>query len=128
MSSSSELTGRWVGHYVQREQQYPITADLVQAGERLSGSMYDGQPDRECSPFEAACEAGLPPGVDEQIEAQLRKMVPGASGGRIRYVSHLPTASVLEGRRHGPTVSFLKTYQGTSFSGYRVGEQLVGIE
>jgi hypothetical protein len=90
--------------------------------------MRDGHPDRECSAFEAACEAGLPPGADEQIEAQLRAMVPDAPAGPIRYVSHLPRASVLEGRRRGPTVRFLKTYQGTSFGGYKVGDKLVGVQ
>jgi hypothetical protein len=122
------MTGRWVGHYLQRGREYPITADVVQAGQRLSGTMRDGSPDRECSPFEAACEAGLPPGADEQIEAKLRQMVPDAGAGPIRFVSHLPAAAVLEGTRRGKTVAFLKTYQGTSFGGYKVGEKLVGIQ
>jgi hypothetical protein len=128
MSPTLDVTGRWVGHYLQREQQYPIMADLVQAGERLSGSMCDGHPDRECSVFEVACEAGLPPGADEQIETRLREVVGGGPAGPIRYVTHLPAASVLEGRCHGGTVSFLKTYQGTSFGGYKVGDKLVGVK
>jgi transcription antitermination factor NusA-like protein len=128
MSSSLELTGLWVGHYLLGGKKYPITADLVQAGQRLSGSMHDGQPDRECSTFEAACEGGLPPGADEQIEAKLREMVPDAPPGPVRYVSHLPAAAVLEGVRRGQTVSFLKTYQGTSFGGFKVGDKLVGFQ
>jgi hypothetical protein len=128
MSLSLDLTGRWVGHYVQNDQEHPITADLVQLADRLSGSMYDGRPDRECSVFEAACQAGLPPGTDEQIAANLRQMVPAVPGAPIRYVAHVPTNSVLEGRRSGRTVSFLKTYQGISFDGYKVGDQLVGIQ
>jgi hypothetical protein len=119
MSSPLKLTGRWLGHYLQRGQKYPITADLVQAGQRLSGSMHDGHPDRECSLFEAACEDGLAPGADEQIEARLRAMVPDAPAGPVRRVSHLPAASVLEGVRRGQAVSFLKTYQGASFGGYK---------
>jgi hypothetical protein len=67
-------------------------------------------------------------GTDEQIEAKLRQMVPAVRGAPIRYVSHLPTHSALEGRRTGQTVFFLKTYQGTSFGGYKVGDQLVGIQ
>jgi len=128
MSSAIDLTGRWVGHYVQGGQEYPILADLVQAGPRLSGSMHDGHPDRECSTFEAAVEAGLPPGADEQIEARLRDLVPDAPAGPIRYVSHLPPVSVLEGRCDGSTVSFRKTYQGTSFGGYKVGDKLIGMK
>jgi hypothetical protein len=128
MSASIELTGRWVGHYLQRGRKYPITAELVQDGQRLSGSMHDGQPDRECSTFEVACEGGLPPGADEQIEAQLRALIPDARGGPIRYVSHLPAAAVLEGACRGQTVSFLKSYQGTSFGGFKVGDKLVGMQ
>jgi hypothetical protein len=90
--------------------------------------MYDGQPDRNYSVQQATAEAGLPPGADEQIEAKLRELVPDAPAGPIRYVSHLPRNSVVRGRRTGPTVSFLKTYQGTSFGGYQVGDQLVGFQ
>jgi hypothetical protein len=78
--------------------------------------------------FEAACEAGLPPGTDEQIEEKLRQMVPGAKGGPIRYFSHLPNVAALEGLCRGQTVSFLKTYQGTSFGGFKVGDKLVGMQ
>jgi hypothetical protein len=127
MSSLSDLTGRWIGHYRHHGQEYPITANLVQAGEGLSGSMRDGHPDFEFSVFEAAAEAGLPPGADEQIEASLREAVPGAPTAPIRYVSHLPPDSVLAGRCSGRSVYFLKTYQGTSFGGYKVGDQLLGI-
>jgi hypothetical protein len=128
MSSPLDLTGRWIGHYLQRDQEYPITADLVQAGECLSGSMRDGHPDREYSVFEVAFEAGLPPGTDEQIEAHLREVVPDAAAAPIRYVSHLPPESALEGRRKGRTVSFLKTYKGTSFGGFKVGDRLLGFQ
>jgi hypothetical protein len=125
--SSTPLTGRWIGHYLQGGQEYPISADLREAAERLSGFMYDGQPDREYSVFQAAAEAGLPPGEDEQIEAKLREAVPEGATGPIRYVSHLPPNSILLGRRTGQSVTFLKTYQGVSFGGYRVGNQLVGM-
>jgi hypothetical protein len=126
--SSTNLTGRWIGHYLQRGEQYPITADFLEEGEHLCGFMYDGKPDRDCSVFEAAAEDGMPPGMDEQIEAKLREMVPDAPAGPIRYVSHLPTNSILQGRRSGQTVSFLKGYEGTSFAGYQVGSHLVGIQ
>ena len=72
MSSPSNLTGRWIGHYREMGQEHPITAELVETGKRLSGSMRDGHPNSEHSVFEAALGAGLPPGADEQIEAQLR--------------------------------------------------------
>src|SRR5262245_42161614 len=125
---STNVTGRWVGHYLQRGEEHPITADLLEVDGRLSGFMYDGQPDRDYSVFQAAAEAGLPPGADEQIEARLREMVPDAAPGPVRYVSHLPHNSILQGRRTGRTVSFLKTYQGTAFGGYQVGDRLVGVQ
>jgi hypothetical protein len=126
--SSTNLTGRWTGYYIQSGEEYPITVDILETGARLSGFMYDGQPDRDCSVFQATAQAGLPPGADEQIEAKLREMVPDAPAGPIRYVSHLPPNSILHGSRTGQTVNFVKTYQGTSFGGYRVGDQLFGIE
>jgi hypothetical protein len=125
--SSTKLTGRWIGHYHQSSEEYPITADFLEAEEHLSGFMYDGKPDRDYSVFQIASEAGLPPGADEQIEAQLRQRVPDAPAAPIRYVTRLPPNSILRGRRTGETISFLKAYQGTAVSGYQVGNQLVGI-
>jgi hypothetical protein len=122
------LTGCWVGHYFQHNQARPIAADLVHEGRRLSGRMRDGHTKSESSVFEAASEAGLPPGEDEQIVARLRSLVPGAAGGPVRYLMHLPTDSVLEGRVEAGTVYFLKTYQGSHRIGFKVGDRLVGRE
>jgi hypothetical protein len=124
--SSANLTGHWIGHYLQGGRSYSITADLVQVEERISGSMRDEHSDKECSLFELTADAGLPPGADEQIEARIRKLMPDAPAGPIRYVSHLPPESTVEGTCSGQTVAFKKTYQGTSFGGYKVGEQLLG--
>src|SRR5262245_44151850 len=104
--SDTILTGRWTGHYVQQGKQFPIAADFLESGECLSGFMYDGHPDRDCSVSEAIAEAGLPPESGEQIEAKLREMVPDAPAGPVRYVSHLPPNSILRGRRTGQTVYF----------------------
>jgi hypothetical protein len=73
-------------------------------------------------------EAGLPPGADELIDAKLRSLLPDAGREPIRWVSHVPADSVLEGRCDGEVVSFTKTYMGSSFSGYRVGDKMVGAE
>ena len=66
--------------------------------------------------------------TDEQIIAALRSSVPDAPSAPIRCVGHLPPESVLAGQVDGSTVSFLKTYQGSHLSGYRVGETFVGSE
>lgn len=128
MSASANLTGRWIGSYMQGGQERPITAELHQDGVKFTGSMRDGQPDRECSLFEGAMEAGLPPGADELIDEKLRSMIPEAGRDPIRCVSHLPEESVLEGSSQGDVVTFTKTYLGTSFSGYKVGQKFVGTE
>jgi hypothetical protein len=122
------LTGRWTGYYLQRDRRFPITAELLQDGHSLSGSMRDESPESDWSLFEVASHEGLPPGADEQIESSLRKMHPYEPARPIRYVFRLPPASDLKGRCRGHTVSFLKTYQGRSFSGYKVGDKHVGVE
>ena len=92
------LNGRWAGEYRQMGRSAPIEADLVvDADGHLAGTMRDGQTDQELSVFEATASAGLPPGSDEQIEARLRAPAQEVSGP-IRFVTHLPSESVLEGR------------------------------
>src|SRR5262249_39726206 len=83
---------------------------------------------RDCSLFEATVEAGLPPGADEQIDANLRALIPDAPATAIRSLSHLPPDSQIAGRCEGRVVSFVKSYKGSSFSGFKVGDKSVGIE
>ncbi len=124
--SSAILTGRWIGEYLQQGKAFPITADLLQTEDRLSGFMYDGNPNRNYSVSEAVAEAGLPSETADEIEAKLREMVPDAPAGSVRYVSQLPPNSIVRGRRTGQTVYFLKSYQGIAVGGYQVGDQLIG--
>jgi hypothetical protein len=126
--SNRDLTGKWAGHYWQHDRPNAISAELSQNGHVLSGSMQDLRTDGDYSVFEVAAQAGLPPGADEQIVAALRQAVPGAGSGPIRYVTHLPPESQLDGRVGGDRVYFLKRYQGRSYSGYRVPDRLVGSE
>src|SRR5262245_60513514 len=120
------VTGRWAGHYAQFGRENGITANLVQDGETLTGTMTDGEPRREQSVFEAAAQAGWPPGADEQIVARLRELFPDRPGAAIRYLTEMPATSVLEGKARGGTISFVKTYRGEMRSGYLVGDQFVG--
>lgn len=128
MSNAITLTGRWVGDYTQHSRSSPISAEFEQSGEALKGTMRDGVTDRDQSVFEVAAEAGLHPGADEQITAQIRELFPESPTAPIRFVSHLPEKSRLEGSFKPPTVYFLKTYQGSHSSGYKVGEALVVSE
>jgi hypothetical protein len=120
------LTGSWIGHYMQRDRVRGIAADLQQEGERLSGQMRDAETVFELSIFELAAECGLPPGADEQIVSALREQFPDEPRAPIRAVSSLASDSLLEGSVRGRTVTFLKTYQGEAFHGYRVGGREVG--
>ncbi len=120
------LTGPWAGHYWQHGTTHPIVAEFVQKGDRLTGTMRDGDTAAEWSLFDVAAEAGLPPGADEQIAAQLQALLPGASGTPIRYEAQLPAVSVLEGEVRQREVMFFKTYQGEHFTGYRIGDRRVG--
>jgi hypothetical protein len=128
MPDLQNLTGHWVGSYRQYDRSSPISAELTQDGETLSGMMQDGEPDHDRSVFQAASEAGLPPGADEQIVERLRAMFPDAPAAPIRFVSHLPPQSALQGRVEGLNVYFLKTYRGTHTSGYLVGNAIVGSQ
>jgi hypothetical protein len=126
MSRDTNITGPWTGKYFQHGRPQPIEADLVQAGERLTGSMRDGVTDSELSVTQVALDAGLPPGGDEQIVDRLRKLFPDAPATEIRYVTHLPPDSALEGWVNGLEVYFLKVYDGTHYGGYVIGDKLVG--
>ncbi len=128
MPEPVNLSGRWVGHYVQRDRPHPIAAMLRQEGARLSGWMRDGETEFERSVFEAAAEAGLAPGDDEKIIAQLRQAVPDAGNAPIRSVSQLPSDSLLAGGVKGQRAWWLKTYQGVEFGGFRVGDKYVGVQ
>jgi hypothetical protein len=128
MTREPNVTGRWVGNYFQHGRPQSIVADLVQAHQRLTGSMRDRETDFEYSITEWANEAGLPPGGDEQIVDRLRLMFPDAPATPIRYVMHLPPDSELEGWVKGPEVSFLKFYMGDQYGGYLIGDSVVGFQ
>jgi hypothetical protein len=128
LASSFDLTGSWAGHYIQREQEHPINVELIQKEQTLSGSMRDGQSEFDYSVSELAFEAGLPPGADEQIEANIRAHVSSSPASPIRYIQQLPQESVIVGVCAGSRVDFVKTYKGTSSSGFKVGDQFLGFQ
>lgn len=126
MSARIDITGRWTGAYLQHGREHPITADFAQIDSHLQGKMTDGVTEFETSVFDAAMEAGLPPGADEQIVASLRKQYPDLPRAPIRATATLPAASILEGVVQGRTVRFRKTYLGEHFTGWRIGDRLIG--
>jgi hypothetical protein len=126
MTHDEKLSGHWAGEYYQQNSPHPIALELTQEGDRLAGTMTDGETDKESSVFEATAAAGLPPGADEQIVAKLSEMFPDTPADSIRYITHLPADSSVEGWVRDGTVYFLKTYEGIHFGGYKVGERVVG--
>jgi hypothetical protein len=121
------LTGRWSGHYVQRDQLRAITAEFRQDGDALEGTMRDEQTSFVMTVYEMAAECGLPPGADEQIVKALRHQYPDRSQVPIKALMTLPGESAVEGEVRGRNITFRKTYRGEAFSGYTVGEQRVGV-
>jgi hypothetical protein len=122
----SDLSGDWEGCYMQSGASRRITAVISQAGNRITGTMRDWETEFDRSLFDAALEAGLPPGTDEQIEEQLRRLHPADRKSPIRSRSRLPTDSIIEGTIQGHFVAFTKTYQGEHFTGYQIGGREVG--
>jgi hypothetical protein len=120
------LTGRWHGYYVQRDLKHSLTADLKQDKSVLKGTMMDATTEVERSIFEMVVAEGLPPGTDELIIARFRASFPDMSCSEIRCVMHLPTHSIIEGSIKERRVSYRKSYQGESFSGFRIGKRYVG--
>jgi hypothetical protein len=120
------LSGEWEGHYLQHDEQHRIRAELTQTGNRLSGTMVDVVTEFDHSLDELACEAGMAPGMDESIDAQLRRMFPNACGDEVRIQSVLPSNSRLEGTVAGDYVVFTKTYDGEHRVRYLLGDQ--GLE
>ena len=123
MPNDINLSGTWVGEYRQYDRPHAITADLHHSGEVLTGSMRDGEPDQEMSVSEVTSGS-----EDEQIVAKLREMFPDSPIAPIRYVSHLPPESTLEGWVRGSGIYLLKSYRGVSFGGFLVGDRIVGQE
>src|SRR5262245_31734515 len=112
MSNDLDLTGTWVGEYRQHNRPHAIAAVFHQAGEVLTGTMRDVEPDQEMSVTDATSDSGDVPGTDERIVARLRAMFPDEPASPVRYISHLPPRSTLEGWVRGSRVYFLKSYRG----------------
>lgn len=124
--AGADLSGHWEGYYKQSGASRKISATISQTENRITGTMRDLETEFDQSLFDAALEAGLPPGADEQIDEHLRRTYHAQRNAPIRSKSRLPSDSTLEGTVQGHFVTFRKTYQGQHFSGYQIGDQEVG--
>lgn len=118
-----KLSGKWVGHYRQGDDEVPIEVNLDQVGDRIQGTMSEPATEREYSVSSVALRDGWPPGEDELLVKTLREQFPESGNAPIRVYLKMPSDSQLSGRVLGSRVEFQKTYLGTCTSGYLVGKE-----
>src|SRR5262245_22274254 len=124
MPTSLDLTGRWVGCYRQFGREFPISADLSQTGELVTGLMTDGEATSEFSFADGLSHTRLP-----WYTVWLARLIVGARwpfrrrAGPLRLFWRLPRTAAVEGRVQGHRVTFCKSYQGDTKSGWRWGDQ-----
>jgi hypothetical protein len=127
MKGAPDLSGRWSGHYSQHEHPRPVTLMLAQNGGQLTGTMRD-----HCRVFvspvsEIVMVQALPPGTDEQIVKRVRMMCPNSAHLPVQAECIMPEMSSITGAVSGTVVRFLKVTHGEFFSGYRVGNERIGM-
>lgn len=121
------LSGRWLGYYTQHDHERPIEVEFRQSGERLTGRMEDACTEFRSSLAEVVMEEGLAPGADERIVESIRESFPDVPEGPVTAEIRLSRNSTVEGQVSGPSIRFLKTYEGPHFAGYRIGEVRLGV-
>jgi hypothetical protein len=110
-----DVTGRWMGFYRYRAEalgNFPIVAELVQRGSRVSGEMYDQITDRSDT-LEQLLETR---GPDMCLTKRLRLqgIVDRLGTASITVATTLPDTSDIVGKIHGDEVRFTKTYRGAT--------------
>jgi hypothetical protein len=110
---SADLTGRWTGFYRHISEgmpPFPIVAELIQDGNRLSGEMYDQitEVSDTLERFLDVRRAEIPPMQTLQLEETIRLL-----GSRTMLVTYrMPDTSDIVGTIHGDQVAFTKSYRG----------------
>jgi hypothetical protein len=109
-----EMTGRWVGFYRHRFEQlgaFPITAELQQDGNRITGEMYDQITDR--SEFLETMVEIVREEISPVRRIQLEKVIQRFGSGTVEVESRLPETSDIDGKVDGHLVTFTKAYRGS---------------
>jgi hypothetical protein len=120
-----ELTGRWVGFYRHRWEQlgtFPIIADLVQTGDRITGEMYDQITNR--SDYLDDFVGVIGKDISSETRRRLQQMI-RRFGTETVMNSRLPDTSDIQGRITGSHVKFTKTYRGAMEVTWTVDEDPV---
>jgi hypothetical protein len=124
---SVEITGRWVGFYRYASEQmgaFPITAEIRQEGDRITGEMYD-QITRQSNFLEVILKhrrEEFSPSTCLQIEYLIRQF----GDEDIVVNSQLPDTSDLDGKVTGDRVDFTKSYRGSEEQSWTVGGEVIG--
>lgn len=121
------MTGRWVGFYRYRSEElgfFPITAEIRQEGNRITGEMYDQiteLSDRLDRKLELMGD-DIPPA----LRARLQRNMAQLGTGEIVMNSRLPDTSDIEGMIDGGLVRFTKSYRGSHTYNWSVGGRIIG--
>jgi hypothetical protein len=126
MPPALDLTGTWSGHYVQKDRSVGIRAEILQRGASLSGRMWDEITEQVLTLAEFVALAGWPPHSDEKLLDRLRAQVDAPPGTPVHYLTQLPPETVLSGSLSGPRLRLRKRYCGPHFTGFRIGDTLIG--
>jgi hypothetical protein len=121
-----DLTGRWVGFYRQRWEQlgtFPIVADLVQTGRKITGEMFD-QITAKSNYLDDLLEV-----YREDLSDRVRQNWVNAIrqfGTEVVRNFRLPETSDTRGSIKGSRVQFVKSYRGAMELTFNVGEKQLG--
>jgi hypothetical protein len=121
------LTGRWVGFYRYRSVElgtFPITAQIRQEGNRITGEMYDQITERSES-LERQLEM-MGDDISPGLKARLQQQIAQLGTGEIVVNSRLPDTSDIEGTVAGGLLRFTKSYRGSHTYYWSVGGRIVG--
>ncbi|MBI1325763.1 hypothetical protein GC170_21590 [bacterium] len=123
-----EISGRWVGHYVQNDRSWPIVAEFVLDRGKLTGVMVDVIQHHEYTFAQLREYFGA---TDESIDkamAMIHEHIPNAARDDVRYVCGNPGHSAIDGFVIDRNARFTKTYQGERVFGFRVNDRFLGFQ
>ncbi len=123
-----DISGRWIGHYVQNDRSWPIVAEFVLDRGKLTGVMFDVIQHHEYSLADLSEYFGESEESLDKVMAMIHEHLPEAAREDVRYVCGNPGQSAIEGFMIGRNAKFTKTYQGERVFGFRVNDRFLGFQ
>ncbi len=125
-----EVTGRWVGFYRYQSEHlgvFPLVAEIHQAGDRVTGQMYDQITDVS-DLLERLVEA-FQDDITQGRRRKLEKVIEQFGKESVVVTTRLPDTSDLDGRITGGVVEFTKSYRGAMETDWIVkGHEVVSAQ